>query len=222
MRLRNWCLLAILAGLATMLLPIAAMGEPAQATTAYPLTSTQQAAVKAFLKTKMPAATDDQLNQLVANPDYLTNIGKVTSITVTPLPGTVTTTNLVTTSSTLYCKYAWSKVTARGLFGTLFSFKVQLDWCYNYHRVYSPSYQFWPDVTTYGSTLGWAYKGQWRSKNTHYYLLAGRAYGGYIAELFGEFSRCLGGNVGCIDQRFADVGVRGHYDGSQTYISSLN
>lgn len=185
------------------------------------LDPTQEQSLKAILRGSDPGLTEQQLNQLVRNPDFIEASGTVVSVEITPVRIEALRAVRATTG-TRYCTWAWSQVKARGLFGTLFSFKVQLDWCYDYNRVSSPSYSVTPDVTMYGSTLGWSYRGERQARNTRYYRWKNHRQGGYVAEAFGEFSRCLGGNVGCIDQRFTDVGVFGHYDGTYTARNDLN
>jgi|GEM_PF-3289464 len=174
--------------------------------------SVQQAKVKEFLRLVMPGAIDARLNTLANDLNFVANITTVTDVTV---------------GRTMYstrgsCRSAYSTIVGRGLFGTLFSFKIILSWCYDAGRVTTHSNKIVPDVTMYGSIGGWSYKGEYQARNTHYYAWNGRRYGGYVAEAFGEFGRCVGGNVGCIDQRFADVGVCGHYDGTASYIHKLN
>ena len=200
----------MIAGLAIAILNLTS-SQIASASTD-PQSTVQQTKVTEFLHSVMPSATDVQLNNLANDPNFVRNVATVLDVKVSR--------SVFSTRGA--CTRSWSKIQSRGLFGTLFSFKLILSWCYDAGRVTSHSNKVVPDVTMYGSAFGWAYKGEYQARNTHYYTWNGHRYGGYVAEAFGEFGRCLGGNVGCIDQRFADVGVCGHYNGSASYIHKMN
>jgi hypothetical protein len=215
----------ILLAIVACLIPMTNLSTTsAQAATTNPLTPAQEAAAKPILQKAFPGITDAQITTLVRDPAFVLRASQITQVSVTKLPSapTAESTSTLVAAATTYCKYAWAKVKGRGLFGTLFSYKTQLNWCYDGNRVYYQSHSLTPDVTTYGATFGWAYKGTWQALNKHYYTWNGHRYGGYVVEAFPEFARCLGGNIGCIDQRFGDVGVFGHYDGTYTARYRLN
>ena len=192
-----------------------------------PLTS-QQTAMKQFLHSVLPSKTDAQLTALVRNPDYIKAIGSVKSVEVVggPVTTSVSTTSagMFTTSAVIWCRSAWATVKARGFFGTLFSFKLTKYWCWNGSRVTSARITaVKPDVTSYGSYFGWAYKGEFQPRENYYYTWRWHTYGGHKSIAHGEFTRCIGlQGIGCVDQKFMKAGVRGHYDGSYTFIEEMN
>lgn len=227
--------MTILGLVASLVVPMAMLSPPAHAAEATPLmTPEQEVRAKAFLLKKMPGTSDEQLTQMVRDPNFLKFVSTPIKVTVTPISPTVDANgneptptadpaaSAGVTAASVGCTWASKQVKVSGLFGTLFSYKVKLAWCYNYDVVFWPSPTLTPDLTSYGSYFGWSYRGFWQAKRSHFYTYNWHANCGYAIRVFPEFKRCLGGNIGCVDQRFLDVGVWGHYNGTYSTVGTVN
>ncbi len=204
-------LVAILSMLSTQAI------QPASAAT---LLSAKEQQMKLFLKSEMPTLSNSELNALVKDKAFVAAASKVVRIEISHVPKT----SSVTTRAAAGCTNDWTRVKGRGLFGTLWSHTLHTTGCWDGKNIVTSASitKTVPDVTTYGSTFGWSYRGEWQPRNKHWYTWNGHYKGGYINAIFGEFARCLGGNIGCIDQRFTNLDVRYHYDGSTAYRNEVN
>lgn len=167
-----------------------------------------------------PTLTYNQVVNLVSEPDFANFAGaEISRSIVISKPATV---DAGTTRDALQCWKGKASVKARGIFGTLWSHTVNLTWCEDNKQVYYQSGNTIPDVTTYGATFGWTYDGAHQDTEALYYYWGATKYGtsyyhgGYRRISYGIFGRCLA-KVGCIDQRFTQVGVRAYFDGTYKY-----
>ncbi len=157
--------------------------------------------------------TSPEVTPLISDTGVVTASGTITDFTVTTETVNAPPANKSRGTAEPKCKTKTWKAKATVLWATVWSYKVTLKWCYDGTRVYYKSHSVQPDVTTYGSALGWSYDGTYQDLFRDYYTWSEHGNGGYVVRAFPQFKQCLAGT--CSMRVFVDVAIRGHYDGTK-------